>query len=137
MATFNKFQPFVENIAEGLMNLGTDTLEVALTTAANAPTATMSLLAELTQISYTNLSSRVLTRTSSSQSGGVYKLALADLVLTASGDVATFRNVVIFDQTAVGDPLIGWYTHTEDVTLHNAETFTIDFDPSTGVMQLT
>ena len=45
MATFNKFQAFVENLAEKGMNLGADTLKVALTN--TAPVATNSLPAEI------------------------------------------------------------------------------------------
>ena len=40
MATFNKFNSFVEALAEKVHNLGSDTLTVALTAAANAPVAT-------------------------------------------------------------------------------------------------
>jgi hypothetical protein len=64
MATFNKFQQFVEDLAKGVHNFTSDatcTVTVALTAAANAPVATNSVLADLTQISYTNLSSRVIT----------------------------------------------------------------------------
>lgn len=63
MATFNKFNAFVEHLAEKVHNLGSDALTVALTN--SAPLATNSVLADLTQIAYTNLSSRTLTVTSS------------------------------------------------------------------------
>ena len=129
MAAFNKFNAFVEHIAEGVHNLQTGALTVALTAAANAPVATNSVLADLTQISYTNLSARVITVSSSSQSSGTYSLVPADLVLTASGAVATFRYVVIYNDTPTSpaDPLICWYDHGSDVTLANGETYTVDF----------
>lgn len=128
MAAYNKFNSFVEALAEKVHNLGSDTLEVALTAAANAPVAGNTQLSNLTQISYTNLSARTLTVSSSSQTSGTYSLVLADKVLTASGGaVATFRYVVIFNQTATNDELIGWYDYGSDVTLADGETFTIDF----------
>lgn len=129
MAAFNKFNAFVENVAEKVHDLGADTLMVALCAAANAPVAGNTVLANLTQISYTNLSARTLTRTSSGQTAGTYALVLADLVLTASGAVGPFRYVVIYNDTPVSpaDPLIGWYDYGSDVTLANGETFTIDF----------
>jgi hypothetical protein len=139
MATFNKFQAFVENLAEKVHNLGADALTIALTAAANAPVATNSVLADLTQIAYTNLSARVPTISSSAQSSGTYKLVLADLVLTASGgSVATFRYVVLYNDTPTSpaDPLIGWYDYGSNVTLASGETFTIDFDGTNGVLQL-
>ena len=137
MATFNKFNSFVEALAEKVHNLGSDQLVVALCAAANAPVATNTQLTDLTQISYTNLSSRNITTASSAQSSGTYKLTLTDLVLTASGTVATFRYVVIYNDTATNDELIGWYDYGANVSLINGETFTIDFDGTNGVLQLT
>jgi hypothetical protein len=126
VATFNKFNAWVENMVEGA-NLATDTFVVALTN--TLPTAANSVLADITQISYTNLSARTLTTASSSQTGGVYSLVLNDLVLTASGPVATFRYVVLYDDTVTSpaDPLICWYDYGSAVTMAAAETFTIDF----------
>jgi len=136
MATFNKFNSFVEAIAEKVHNLGADTLTVALTTNANAPVASNTQLSNLTQISYTNLSARAITTSSSSQSSGTYKLVLADLVLTASGAVATFRWVVIYNDTATNDELICYFDYGADVTLANGETFTLDFDGTNGLLQI-
>ena len=136
MATFNKFNSFVEALAEKVHNLGSDQLVVALCAAANAPVAGNTQLTDLTQISYTNLSSRNITTSASAQSGGTYKLTLTDLVLTATGTVATFRYVVIYNDTATNDELIGWYDYGANVSLINGETFTIDFDGTNGVLQL-
>ena len=137
MATFNKFNSFVEALAEKAHNLGADTLTVALTAAANAPVATNTVLANLTQISYTNCSTRAITTSSSAQSSGTYKLVLTDLVLTASGGtVGPFRYVVIYNDTATNDELIGWYDYGSDITLANGETLTIDFDGTNGLLQI-
>ena len=138
MATFNKFNSFVEALSEKVHNLGSDTLTVALTATANAPVATNTQLSNLTQISYTNLSSRVLSVTASAQTTGTYKLTLADLVLTASGgSVGPFQYVVIYNDTATNDELIGWYDYGSALTLASGESLTIDFDASNGVLQLT
>lgn len=136
MASFNKINSFVEAVAEKVHNLGSDQLQVALTTNANAPVATNTQLSNITEISYTNLSARTITTTSSAQTSGTYKLILVDLVLTASGAVATFRHVLIYNNTATNKELIGWYDYGSDVTLANGETFTIDFDGTNGVLQL-
>jgi len=137
MAVFNKFNSFVEALSEKVHNLGSDTLTVALTASANAPVATNTQLSNLTQISYTNLSSRVLTTSSSSQTSGTYKLVIADLTLTASGGaVAPFRYVVIYNDTATNDELIGWFDYGSDLTLANGESLTLDFDATNGLLQL-
>lgn len=135
MATFNKFNSFTEALAEKVHNLGSDVLTVALTN--TAPVATNTVLANITQISYTNLSSRVITTTSSAQTSGTYKLVLADLVLTASGSVGPFQYVVIYNDTATNDELIGWYDYGSALTLANTDTLTLDFDQTNGLIQLT
>jgi len=136
MATFNKFDAFVENLAEKVHNLGSDQLVIALTN--SAPIASNTVLANLTEISYTNLSSRNITTSTSAQTSGTYKLVLTDLVLTASGAVGPFRYVVLYNDTPTSpvDPLIGWYDYGSSISLANTETFTIDFDGSNGVLTL-
>jgi hypothetical protein len=133
MAAFNKFDSFVEALAEKTHNLGADTLTIALTN--TAPVAGNTVLANITEISYTNLSSRVLTSVTSSQTGGTYTLDAADLVLTASGVVPTFRYVVLYNDSATSDELIGYYDYGSAVDLLNGETFTITFDAS-GILTL-
>jgi hypothetical protein len=138
MATYTKFQPFVEALSEKVHNLGSDQLVVALCAAASAPVNTNGQLSQLTTINHANLSTRNITTTSSSQTSGVYKLVLTDLVLTASGAVPTFRYIVIYNDTATNDELIAFFDYGSDVTLNTAgETFTLDFDGTNGFEQTT
>ena len=135
MASFNKFNSFSEAVTEKVHNLGSDQLVVALTN--SAPAATNTVLADITEISYTNLSSRNVTTSSSSQTSGTYKLVLADLVLTSSGgSTGPFRYVVLFNTTATNDELIGWYDYGSSITLLAGETLTVDFDGSAGALTL-
>jgi hypothetical protein len=137
MATFTKFNSFVEALAEQLHNLGSDQLKIALTAAANAPVAANTILANLTEISYTYCSTRNLTISTSAQTSGTYKLVLADLVLTASGGVVgPFRYIVIYNDTASNDELIGFYDYGSEVTLADGESLTINFDGTNGVLTL-
>jgi len=145
MATFNKVYGFVEHLAEKMHNLGADQLVVALSNTAPASETTRPdlltancILANVSQISYTNCSSRNLTTTTSSQSSGTYALVLADLVLTASGTVGPFRYVYIYNSSATlaTNPLIGYYDYGSSITLASGETFTIDFDNVSGVLTL-
>jgi hypothetical protein len=138
MATFNKFQSFVEALAEKTHNLGSDTLTVALTN--SAPLATNTQLSNITQISYTNIQNgtttgRNLAGVTSAQTSGTYKLDANDLVLTATGTVPTFRYVVLYNDTATNDELIGWYDYGAAVDLLNGETFTITWDAA-GILTL-
>jgi hypothetical protein len=138
MATFNKFNSFVEALAEKVHNLGSDTLTVALTN--SAPLATNTQLTNITQISYTNIQNgtttgRNLAGVTSAQTSGTYKLDANDLVLTATGTVPTFRYVVLYNDTATNDELIGWYDYGAAVDLLNGETFTITWDAA-GILTL-
>lgn len=140
MATFQKFNQFPEDLAKGVHNLATGALTVALCATANAPVATNTVLANLTQIAYTNLSTRVLTTSSCVQTSGVLKLVIADLVLTASGGaVAAFRYVVIYNDTPTSpaDPLICFFDYGSSLTLADTETLTLDFDGTNGLLQIT
>ena len=134
MAAFNKINQFVEDLSHGVYDASTDQFTIALTAAANAPVATNNVLADLTQISYTNLSSRNLTTVTSSQVSGTYTQLFSDLVLTASGGaVADFRYLVTYNNTPSSplDPLQNWYDFGSDLTLADGETLTIDFTSST------
>lgn len=142
MATFNKVNDFVANAVHD-MDLASDQITVALSNTApgsetpNPTTDGNGVLANVTEISYTNCSSRNVTTTSSSQTGGTYKLVLADITLSASGgDVGPFRYVYLYNDTVAGDPLIGYYDYGLSLTLNDGDSFTLDFSASNGVIQI-
>ena len=141
MASFTKVNNFVKNAVHD-MDLESDQIAVALTNTAPGSESTDptgdagGVIANLTQISYSNCSSRNVGTVSSTQSGGTYKLVLQDLTLTASGTVGPFRYIYLFNDTVTGDPLIGLYDYGASVTLNNGDTFTLDFSPSNGVIQI-
>ena len=138
MATFSKFDQFVEDLAIGVHDLATHQLTIALTNAANAPIASNSVLANLTPVSYANLSTLAMTTTSCTQTAGLLKLLIVDHVLTASGAVAPFKYIVLYNDgtTVKVNPLIGFYSYGSDLTLATGETLTINFDGSGGVLTI-
>lgn len=134
-SAFYKFQPFVEAAMEGIHNLGSNQLKVALTN--TAPSSANSVLTDISEISYTNCSTRNVATTASSQTSGTYKLVCTDLVLTASGTVGPFRYVVLYNDTAASKNLIAWYDYASSLTMGNGDTFTINFDNDGGVLTVT
>lgn len=144
MASFTKLNGFVEHLAEKVHNLGSDQLVIALSNTApgsesTPPTGATStcILANVTQISYTNCSTRNITTSASAQSSGTYKLTLTDLTLTASGGtVGPFRYVYLYNDTPTSpaDPLIGYFDYGSSITLNDTETLLIDFDGTNGVL---
>ena len=138
MATFTKFQPFVEKLAEKSFNLGSDTLKVMLCN--TAPVNTNAVKADLTEIGAGNgytAGGTAATISSSSQTSGTYKLVLADVVFTASGgSIGPFRYPVLYDDTATSDEVIGFWDYGSSITLADGETFTWDADATTGILTL-
>ena len=139
MAAFNKFNSFVEALAEKVHNLGSDTLKVMLTN--TAPVATDSVKADLTEISAGNgytAGGNTASVTSSAQTSGTYKLVLGDpATWTASGgSIGPFRYAALYNDTATNKELIGWWDYGSSITLASGESFAVDFDPTTGVLTL-
>lgn len=130
MATLSLFSHLGSCLFNGVHDFSTDTITVALTNV--VPHRINTILANLTEISYTNCSSRDLVRISSTQQDGRYSLKFTDHVLTASGTVGPFRYIVFYNQTTtkLADPLIGWYDYASSITLTTGDTFTIDFSSS-------
>jgi uncharacterized protein (DUF2252 family) len=139
MAAFNKFDSFVEALAEKTHNLGSDVLKVMLTN--SAPIASNTVKANLTEISAGNgytAGGNTATVSSSAQTSGTYKLVLADpATWTATGgSIGPVRYAVLYNDTATNKELIGWWDYGSSVTLATGETFTVDLDQVNGVLTL-
>ncbi len=136
MASFNKYQQFVEDLGNKVHDLvGTnDTLKVMLSnTAPNA--ATHAVRADATEISGGNgyTSGGTDTQNDGTESGGTLTVTGVDVVFTASGGpIGPFRYVILYNDTPTSpaDPLIGWWDYGSAVTLADTETFTVDFGAS-------
>lgn len=137
-STLTTYQAFKEHLSEKVHNLGSDTLKVALTN--TAPNATDTQLSQITQISNGNgytTGGSTATQSSSAQSSGTYKLVLGDVTFTASGgSIGPFRYVVLYNDTASNDELIGYYDYGAALTITNGNSFLVDFDGSAGVLTI-
>ena len=131
-ATYNKFQPFVDDLADGQHDFANDQFTVALTP--TVPTNSWRTRSQLTgEITpYTNLSSRDLTTTSSTQTSGTYSFVIQDLVLSATGVVSDFRYIVVYNSTHASDLLVCWFDYGSTVSLDNGDSLTIEFASGPG-----
>lgn len=143
MASYNKHQDYAEQLNKGVHIWSSHTFKAVFCN--TAPTATDTVLANLTQIStaggYTAgaggglaLDSVTLTEAS-----GTAKVTIADEVFTATGaSVGPLRYVDIYNDTASSptDALVCWYDYGSSITLLDTETFTLDFDATNGLWQL-
>lgn len=140
MASFNKFNQFVEDVGKGVHNLATGSLKVLLTN--TAPAASNAVKADLTEISAGNgytAGGSAAASPAYAQTSGTAKLTATDVVFTASGgSIGPFRYAVLYNDTPTSpaDPLIGWWDYGSAVTLATGETFTVDFDGTNGILTL-
>lgn len=138
MAAFNKFNSFVEAVAEKVHNLQSDSLKVMLTL--TAPVATNAVKTDLTDIAAGNgytAGGTATTVSSSAQTSGTYKLVCTDVTFTASGgSFANFRYAVLYNDTATNKELIGFWDYGATVTLTDANSFIVDFDGTNGVLTI-
>jgi hypothetical protein len=139
LASFNKFNAFVNDVATKVHNLGSDTLKVMLTNV--APVATNAVKADITEIAAGNgysAGGTAATLVSSGQTSGTYKLVLNNVTFTASGgSIATFRYAVLYNSTPVSGNLIGYYDYGTAVNVTTGNSFQVQFDGTNGVLQLT
>lgn len=131
MAAFVKFEAFSEALSEKKHNLDTDTLKIYLSnTAPNV--ATMAVKADLAEITNQNgYAAPVDTQNATSRTGGVTSVTGVDVTITASGGVVgPFRYVVLFNDDATSDELIGYWDYGSSITLNSGEPFLTDFGSS-------
>jgi hypothetical protein len=144
MATFQKFNQFIADVASGVHQLQTGTshvLKVLLTN--TAPVATNAVKADLTEIAagngYSAGGTSVGTITGSQTSGTFKLVGGTDPAWTASGgSIGPFRYAVLYNDTPTSpaDPLIAFWDYGSSITLAVGESFTVDLDQSGGILTL-
>lgn len=133
MASFNKFQQFVQDLAEKVHNLSSDQVECYLSNAVPSASAD-AVKADLAEIATGNgYAGPQDTQNTGAEASGTYTLTGTKIVITASGgSVGPFQYVVLQNTTPTSpaDPLIGWWDYGSAVTLLTGETFSIKFNNS-------
>jgi hypothetical protein len=134
---FNKYNCFVEAAMEKKHDLSADALVIMLSNTAQL--ASFTTVANIVEIAYTNLpnaAARTLANKVSAQASGLYKLTADDLTIAATGTAAAFQYIVLVNTSAAaGSQLIGWWDNGVAVSLTSGQNFTLDFDPSIGILQ--
>jgi len=130
MASYNKFNDFSEQLVEGVHDFGANTFKIALSN--SAPTASNTVLADITQISGANgyTTGGTATTISLSETSGTTTVNGTEVVFTASGgSMGPFRYVVLYNDSATSplDALVAWWDYGSSITLADGETFTVKF----------
>jgi hypothetical protein len=134
MASYQKFHQFVEDLGDGVHDLSSDTLKVALTNV--APTSSLATFSQITEIADVNgytAGGKDTSNNYTETSGTGTCSSAASVTWTATGNMAEFRYVVLYNDTPTSpaDPLIAWWDHGSAVNLTSGDTFTVNFGSST------
>lgn len=135
MATFSKFDGFIERVFEGEINCATDQFKVALSN--TLPLVTNNNLADITQIAPGNgyvTNGNSATVTFSGQISGNYTLVLTDVAFAFSGSVGPFQYAILYDDTHASKALVGWVDYTTPITREDGEVFVVNFDQAVGAI---
>jgi hypothetical protein len=141
MASFNKFNGFVLDVASGLHQMQTGTAHVykvyLTNTAPAAADATNSTTGDLsTANGYTAGGASVGTITGSQTSGTFKLVGGTDPSWTASGgSIGPFQYAIFYNSTQTRK--IGWWDYGAAITLTNGNTFTVDIDQTNGILTIT
>lgn len=143
MATFVKYEPFIQNFADKIIDFfGTgDTFKAVIHT--DAPVvATDATISDLTQIGgsngYTTGGEDI--QNDSTRTGGTVTMTAVDITWTASvgnlGASTTGRYVSIYDDTPTSpaDPLYCSFDYGSTFTVAAGETFVLDFGASLATL---
>lgn len=134
MASYVKFQQFVDDIGKKIMDLQAsgDTLKVYLTNTA-PDVAADAVKADLAGITEENGYAPADIQNTWTEAAGVATLAGTDVVWTASGgSFGPFRYVVLYNDTPTSpaDPLIAYWDYGSSITITDSYPFTVDFGAS-------
>lgn len=139
MVAFQKYEQTVEDLGNGVHNLNSDSLKIALSNTAPDP-VNDAVLADIAEISAGfgySAGGTAVGATSFAQTGGVAKLAGNDVVFTAAGgSIGPFRYAVLYNATVAGGPLLGFWDYASSITLNDTETFTVNFTDNTNLLQV-
>ncbi len=130
MASYNKFDDFVEQLCLKKHELNADLVKIFLSN--EQPLTTDTIKTDIADIAAGNgytAGGDDVTNTLSVSTGTVTMVAV-DVVFTASGGtIGPFQFVVAYNDTLAGpvDALISWWDRGAALTLQDGESFTVDF----------
>lgn len=130
-----KFTCFATDVGLKKHNLNTDTIKAALTNTAPSASDTVFSTGVYPAPAAANGYTALGHDTTNLYSAG--KMTGTDIVITATaGGIGPFRYVVLYNDDAASDEVVGYYDYGSSITLASGETFTIDFDATNGILTI-
>jgi len=143
MAAFQKFNVFVQDLANKQHDMKTGTSDVFKVYLTNTtPVATNTVYNTPADLStangYTAGGTTIGTITGSQTSGTFTFIGGTDPAWTASGgSIGPFEWAVLYNSTNASKPLVGFWDYGVALTLTNGNTFTVDISQASGVLTIT
>jgi hypothetical protein len=131
MATYTKYNQFVEDLIKGVHNFSTGVFKVALSN--GTPLNTHAVLASITELTTANgytAGGQTTTIGGTTQSGGTITITATDpAVWTATGAGITFRYAALYNSSGVGptNPLVAYWDNGSSTTITAGNTLQVDF----------
>lgn len=128
MATYNKFYDFSEQLLRGNHDFDNHTFKLMLTN--TAPVVGNTVKADITEITAGNgytAGGATLSLTITEVSGVATLRANEVTFLASGGVIGPFRYAVIYNDTAVGKPLVAWFDYGQ-TTLQDTESIVARFN---------
>lgn len=141
MATFTFFHEFKKFLGDGTIDLDSHTFKAALSN--TAPNAASNIdFGDITEITAGNgytaggqaLSSVTWAETGSGT--GIWRFSAASFSWTATGGaIADFRYVIVYDDSAPNDELVGYWDYGSSLSVATGNSFTVNIG-SSGIFEL-
>jgi hypothetical protein len=135
MVAFNKYNSFAVNLAKGAFDFQTagSQLKIALSNTTPLP-GTHTQLSQTSHITpYTNITETMpadTTNVGAESPAGTWDVSGTNITLNATGNVAQFQYVILYDELATNDELLGWWDHGTPVDMTSGDSYTITFGSS-------
>jgi hypothetical protein len=142
MAAYNKFNLFTQDVCRAIHKFNTGAATYSVMLSNTAPAATNHLYGD---ISATELAAGggyavggITSAMSDSSAAGTEKVTATNVTWTGSGaGMGPLRYVVVYQSGDVNKELVCWFDYGSSISLAAGDTFTVSFDATNGLFQMT
>lgn len=137
MATFNKFQDFIEQLGKGVHQLHAAGHLFMVYLSNELPLAADTVKGDILEITIENgYTGPKDIQNDYTESGGIGTMIAVDCDWTAlAGGFGPFQYVVCFNQDAPSDELFAWWDYGSAISCNEGEKFTVDFGVSLATFE--
>lgn len=144
MATYNKINLFTQDVCQGAHNFKSGGATYAVMLSNTATVATNHLYGDISGTELTTTGGYtvggITSAMSDSTASGTEKVLATNVTWTGSGGgMGPFRYTTLYNQsqTTPLKPLVDWFDYGSSISLAAGDTFTVSFDASNGLFQMT